>query len=423
MPNLGGRTIQDIYFIDSLTGWSVTNATNQANDTTLVLKTTNGGDNWAIQYRKIQTGGGFPGLYRVYFLNQSTGFICGITGIDKSINGGANWFSLNAPLNNYLDMSVLNENTILLASPNPLTGGVYFTSTGGINWEQQFSGGNQNPNKIYMYNARIGFISNYLPLSNTYKTTNGGLNWFLLLNNDRFMDIYFTDSLTGWKCIGEENDSSMKKTTDGGFTWIRQQLPKGPNIIQYGMSKFSCINADTIWGTGSVIFFPNNQTRGIIYRTTNGGNNWLFQLPDTSINIYSYAFIQFINRNIGWAYTPNIGIHTTTGGNDTFYTGLQKISSKIPEQFKLYQNFPNPFNPRTVIPYSLSSAVHVKIIAYDITGREIQRMVDNYQQAGAYEVDFMGKFTATGVYFYRMMVTDEKSGIIYTDTKKMVLLK
>ncbi len=40
---------------------------------------------------------------------------------------------------------------------------------------------------------------------------------FLLLNNDRFMDIYFTDSLTGWKCIGDENDSSMKKTTDGGF--------------------------------------------------------------------------------------------------------------------------------------------------------------------------------------------------------------
>ena len=50
-------------------------------------------------------------------------------------------------------------------------------------------------------------------------------------------------------------------------------------------------------------------------------------------------------------------------------------------------------------------------------------MVDNFEQAGAYEVDFMGKFTATGVYFYRMTVTDEKSGIVYSETKKMILLK
>jgi hypothetical protein len=59
MPNIGNRQITDIFFIDSLTGWSVTNATNQNNDTAFVLKTTNSGDNWTIQYRKSQTGGGF----------------------------------------------------------------------------------------------------------------------------------------------------------------------------------------------------------------------------------------------------------------------------------------------------------------------------------------------------------------------------
>jgi hypothetical protein len=95
----------------------------------------------------------------------------------------------------------------------------------------------------------------------------------------------------------------------------------------------------------------------------------------------------------------------------------------VPEKFILKQNYPNPFNPRTVMPYSLRSSAHVKIIAYDITGREVQRMVDQYQQAGAYEVDFMGKFTATGVYLYRMTVTDDKSNQVYSDTKKMVLIK
>ena len=90
----------------------------------------------------------------------------------------------------------------------------------------------------------------------------------------------------------------------------------------------------------------------------------------------------------------------------------------MPEKFVLKQNYPNPFNPRTVIPYSLSASAHVKIIAYDITGREVQRMVDKYQHAGAYEVDFMGKFTASGVYFYRMEVDGRVVG-----TKKMILLK
>ena len=99
------------------------------------------------------------------------------------------------------------------------------------------------------------------------------------------------------------------------------------------------------------------------------------------------------------------------------------MSNAVPEGFILKQNYPNPFNPRTVIPYSLSAPAHVRIIAYDITGREVQRWSIIIEQAGAYEVDFMGKFTATGVYFYRMTVTDGKAGIVYTDTKKMVLLK
>ncbi len=77
-------------------------------------------------------------------------------------------------------MFVLNDNIIWFVNSESLTGGVYFTSNSGANWIRQFSGGNQNPNKIYMYNERIGFISNYLPNSNTYKTTNGGSVWIFI---------------------------------------------------------------------------------------------------------------------------------------------------------------------------------------------------------------------------------------------------
>jgi hypothetical protein len=75
-----------------------------------------------------------------------------------------------------------------------------------------------------------------------------------------------------------------------------------------------------------------------------------------------------------------------------------------------------------VIPFSLKKSAYVRLIAYDITGREIQKMVDGNYSAGEYEVDFMGKFTASGVYLYRMEA-EEQGGNKFVETKKMILIK
>jgi len=314
-------------------------------------------------------------------------------------------------------MAVINQDTIWVVDDNSFNGGIYRTANGGNTWQLQQAFTAANPNKIYMYNSRIGFACDNFRL---YKTTNSGENWLQISGSgqgNRFFDIYFVDSLTGWKTAGD----TMKFTSNGGFNWTNQILPHGGMLYPY-MSKFKNLNSDTIWGSGGSILYPNNQVRGLLYKTTNRGINWLFQVPDTSIHIGSYPFIDFVYNKYGWAYqnytTYVTGIHTTTGGDTTFYTGIQQTPYSVPEGFVLKQNYPNPFNPRTVIPYSLSAPAHVKIIAYDITGREIQRMVDSYQQAGAYEVDFMGKFTASGVYFYRMTVDDKVVG-----TRKMMLIK
>ena len=63
-----------------------------------------------------------------------------------------------------------------------------------------------------------------------------------------FLDMYFVDSLTGWKANG-----NMMITTDGGFNWTSQILPNGGNIQITSMYKFSNINKDTIWGVGGII--------------------------------------------------------------------------------------------------------------------------------------------------------------------------
>ncbi len=89
----------------------------------------------------------------------------------------------------------------------------------------------------------------------------------------------------------------------------------------------------------------------------------------------------------------------------------------IPNAFKLYQNYPNPFNPSTVISYQLPAAGHVTIKVYDILGRDIATLIDEYKTTGKYEVKFNGSSLTSGIYLYQI-----KSGS-FVQTKKMMLIK
>ncbi|MBI5402438.1 MAG: T9SS type A sorting domain-containing protein [Ignavibacteriae bacterium] len=93
----------------------------------------------------------------------------------------------------------------------------------------------------------------------------------------------------------------------------------------------------------------------------------------------------------------------------------------IPENYSLSQNYPNPFNPVTKINYELPKDGKVKLVIYDILGREVKSLVNNeFKTAGRYTVEFNGTQFASGVYFYRIQVEDGKG---FTAVKKMVLVK
>ncbi|MCF7803530.1 MAG: T9SS type A sorting domain-containing protein [Candidatus Marinimicrobia bacterium] len=85
--------------------------------------------------------------------------------------------------------------------------------------------------------------------------------------------------------------------------------------------------------------------------------------------------------------------------------------------FSLGQNFPNPFNPVTTIPYSINKQAHVLLTVYDISGREVAVLVNENQPSGRYTAKFDGSGLASGVYFYKL-ITPEKSV-----TKKFVLMR
>jgi hypothetical protein len=98
-------------------------------------------------------------------------------------------------------------------------------------------------------------------------------------------------------------------------------------------------------------------------------------------------------------------------------TSVERFSTDIPTHFTLGQNYPNPFNPSTVISYQLSVISNVKLIVYDILGKEIAVLVDSKQIAGTHHTQWNAEGLPSGVYYYRL-----QAGSL-TETKKLVLLK
>lgn len=99
-------------------------------------------------------------------------------------------------------------------------------------------------------------------------------------------------------------------------------------------------------------------------------------------------------------------------------------SSRLPKGFVLNQNYPNPFNPTTNIEFQVASSGFVYLRIYDVLGREVTTLVDEYMPTGNYKVKVDGSSLSGGVYFYRLQFVPEGKGTeSFTDTKKLILLK
>ncbi|MBX3006801.1 MAG: T9SS type A sorting domain-containing protein [Melioribacteraceae bacterium] len=91
--------------------------------------------------------------------------------------------------------------------------------------------------------------------------------------------------------------------------------------------------------------------------------------------------------------------------------------NSLPVEYTLYQNFPNPFNPTTLISYSIPVAGNVSLKVYDLLGNEVSDLVNEYKNAGNYEIRFNGSQLSSGVYFYKLCSGN------FSNTKKFILMK
>ncbi len=119
--------------------------------------------------------------------------------------------------------------------------------------------------------------------------------------------------------------------------------------------------------------------------------------------------------------SPNLYTYRRVIINVRSSTGIENNKSDmIPQKIKLYQNFPNPFNPETAISYELPNSSFVKLQIFNMLGEEINTLVNKYQTAGRYEVKWQPKDLPSGIYFYKLKSHSIKSNKEYILVKKMI---
>jgi len=97
--------------------------------------------------------------------------------------------------------------------------------------------------------------------------------------------------------------------------------------------------------------------------------------------------------------------------------GVTRIAIEPSMENKLLENYPNPFNPVTIISYQLSFNDNVILKIYDILGNEVATLINEKQNAGTYSVEWNASEMSSGIYFYKL-ITDG-----FVETKKMNLIK
>ncbi len=188
-----------------------------------------------------------------------------------------------------------------------------------------------------------------------------------------------------------------------------------------------------------------NQAPLLYYRkSTNAGATWTPFTPISysALNLDTFSFsitgsvsgthvqyyfaAQDIAKPVKMATLPEGGNGINPPGinpppNIFLYTvgviGIEPVSTEIPSAFKLYSNYPNPFNPVTKIKFDIAKQTNAKLSVYDMLGRIVKVLVNEDLSAGIYEINFEGSSLSSGVYFYKL-----ETGY-FADTKKMLMVK
>lgn len=421
----------EIQMVPAQTGWQVLNSGTANNlnavfflnaDTGFVagaagtvLKTEDGGTTW-MDISPVSA----PDLNDLFFFSADSGVVVGSSGtILRTTDRGASWTTIASGISDALM-------TVSFSGNHGICGGlnqsILYSHDAGRTWSiaqsGYFGGGFRGS---VMLSPDIGFVggdnSIFQPMVG--KTTNGGGSWnffiFYLNNNEgKINGLEFTDVNTGYAASRVwDGRGAISKTTDGGATWNTIFASAPLNAVDFPVSGASLVG----YAVG------NN---GIIMKTEVAGGNWFYLNSGTAVNLTG---VYFVNMDIGYVVGENGTILKTTSGGMPPNSIGEENDQTLPRTYRLFQNFPNPFNPETHLRFRIAdfpgrAGRFVSLKVYDVLGKEVAVLVNKPLSPGTYRVTWDASDFPGGVYFSRLTVKSP-DGLTssFTAVRKMLLVR
>ncbi len=430
-----------------------------------IFKTEDNGNNWQFVSNSIRDN-----IIDIDFVTLSTGWALGEKGVYKTTSGGKNWTKHDLPINNFQlynyqsSLKMINERFGWINNSRE----IYKTTNGGNTWNSVTILPSLTYGRSIWSDSLKGLFYNVrdynLPWSTKFilATIDGGNTWnkfrdTINLDFDVFKDVAFSDTDNLWgvnnkgvwlskdfgkswqkkySCVANaitfldwrngfvaiDYDKKILRTQNGGLSWelcntynrnpAEALLAVGPNYLPTG-------DAIAIYGAG---------VNGQLLESYFGVNNNYFEqstpISYTTNTFRSISSIIDNGKEYLWFAGDGFTILHCYHGMKT--TDIDEEKEQLPTKFSLSQNYPNPFNPETTIEYSIpvetrhaSSLQHVTLKVYDLLGREVATLVNEFKSAGFYNSQFSIRNyqLSSGVYFYRLQAGS------YSETKKLILMK
>jgi len=272
---------------------------------------------------------------------------------------------------------------------------------------QQQSGTNLWLISPFFINANTGWIAGVS--GKIVKTTNGGNCWVSQNSSttNEFRSNFFLNPSTGFT-VGFYG--TVVKTITGGSRCPCTNSPINgmPNVspmANLGWENDSGMTNYTVQVSAYQDFNSFEDTANV---STNS-----YTVPNGKLQFFTTYYWR-VRGNSSAGPTDWSDVWSFTTGN---FIGINSNNSASPKEFKLYSNYPNPFNPSTKIKFDVPQTALTQIVVYDELGRTITTLANSMYKAGQYEIEWNADKLNSGVYFLKM-VSDK-----YIETRRMVLIK
>jgi photosystem II stability/assembly factor-like uncharacterized protein len=374
-----------------------------------VARSVDNGDSWEAD---------LPGRAVLAFAINDAGHIFAGTigrGVYRSTDQGKTWTEVNSGLTITLVLAlIINSDQYLFAGT--YLGGVFRSTDNGDTWEPV----NDGLTESFVAELAVNSAGHLFAGTDAgvFRSTDNGDSWNLS-NTGLPPSRVFALAVNAADHIFAGADGGVFRSTNNGNSW---------DELNIGLNAPS-VPALAINDAGHVFAAVAGSDGGGVFRSLDNGDHW--EPVNAGLPQVTVLALGFDRQGRILAGTDSSGVFRSIGTT----TSVDEEGDDIPLSFALAQNYPNPFwsgatsrsvadaaprgagNPSTTIAFDLAKPAPVKLRVFDVTGREVAVLTNQFFQAGTHKIVFTPNGLADGVYFYRIEAGE------FAQTKKLTLLK